>query len=416
MGRGKRSEMKRRLEKLTDCPGVFRILLWDETLQKWTAPEKGMGFRVFIAVKDDFGNRRRISKYFATLAQAKVFWLKTQKDPKGFDEPTLEKSNPEAGILFGEVVKVWREVWLPNKNPSTQARYVSYLQHFRMFWNLPVEKISPSDIDRWIVEIKRPEYLAKGHTTRCDYKHEFSVLRGILNFYASRYNRNYRLPFLKDHKPMLKVREKMKISKDLTVEEFQLFMSSLKQVCIEFDCEVVYYLAFMQYATYCRVQEAAALHYEDFDFGRNKITINKKMQWSRSKGYETKLVDGSKANGGKELPMGDLAARVFREWTMKSGVRSGMLFTIDGEMLTYRQIEYRYTQALGRAGLPFRATHLLRHASLTEFYDHTKDLLLTAKMAGQRDLKSTTKYTKVRDERVVQGQKGMDKKLSNLVI
>jgi site-specific recombinase XerD len=85
-------------------------------------------------------------------------------------------------------------------------------------------------------------------------------------------------------------------------------------------------------------------------------------------------------------------------------------------MLTYRQIEYRYTQALHRAGLPFRATHLLRHASLTEFYEHSKDLLLTARMAGQKDIRSTMKYTKVRDEKVVQMQKQMDEKLSDLVI
>ncbi|OFZ82855.1 MAG: hypothetical protein A2603_11690 [Bdellovibrionales bacterium RIFOXYD1_FULL_55_31] len=408
--------MKRRLEKLTDCPGVFRILLWNEELQKWEEPAKGMRFRAFRMEKRGNGVLRRMSKYFDTLAQAKVYYLRSQYQGKVHEEPKLERTSAEAGMLFGEVVKVWQEVWLPSKNVSTQIRYKSYLQHFRLFWNMPVEKISPSDIDRWIAEIRKPEYLARGHATRCDYKHEFSVLRGILNFYASRYNRNYRLPFLKDHKPMLKVKEKMKISKDLTVGEFQAFMDALKQVCIEFDCEVVYYLAFMQYATYCRVQEAAALHYEDFDFVRNRIAINKKIQWPRARGFETKLVDGSKANGGKVIPMGDLAARVFKEWILKSGVRSGLLFLIDGEILTYRQIEYRYTQALQRAGLPFRATHLLRHASLTEFYDHSKDLLLTAKMAGQRDIRSTMKYTKVRDEKVIQVQKQMDEKLSMLRI
>lgn len=365
--------------------------------------------------KDPEGRFRKVSKYFDSLAEAKVFYLRSQLRARIFEEPTLDRSRPGEGTLFGELVKTWREVWLPNKNVSTQTRYISYLQHFKLFWNLPVEKISPSDIDRWIAEIKKPEYLSRGHSTRCDYKHEFSVLRGILNFYASRYNRNYRLPFLKDHKSMLKVREKMKISKDLTVEEFQNFMQTLKQVCSEFDCEEIYYLAFMQYATYCRVQEAAALHHEDFDFARNRITINKKMQWARSRGYETQLVDGSKANGGKVIPMGELAARVFCEWELKSGVREGLLFRIDGEMLTYRQIEYRYSQALRRAGLPFSATHLLRHASLTEFYDTSKDLLLTAKMAGQKDIRSTMKYTKVRDEKVIQMQKQMDEKLVGLL-
>ncbi len=66
------------------------------------------------------------------------------------------------------------------------------------------------------------------------------------------------------------------------------------------------------------------------------------------------------------------------------------------------------------AELPYSATHILQHASLTEFYDFCKDLLQTAKVAGHRDLRATEKYAKVRDDRVVQTQKEMDKKLSSL--
>ena len=405
---------KRKLEKLTSCPGVFCIKVWSEELQQWVAPIGGIMYRAFRFERTPAGRRMKRSKYFSSISLAKAYALQSQSKVDAFIPPQVERKKSDEGLIFGELVKTWQEVWLPNKNVSTQIRYKSYLQHFTLFWNMQVEKIEPSDVDRWIMQIKKPEYLAKGHTTRCDYKHEFSVLRGILNFYSSRYNRNYRLPFLKDHKPMLKVREKMKISKDLSIDEFEKFLASVKQVSTEYDCEVVYYLAVMQYATYCRVQEAAALHYEDFDFVRNKITINKKVQWPRARGYATKLVDGSKANGGKEIPMSALAAKVFKEWALKSGVRSGPLFLSDGEILSYRQIEYRYTQALRRMGSPFTATHLLRHASLTEFYDTSKDLLLTARMAGQRDIRSTMKYTKVRDERVIQMQKQMDEKLANL--
>lgn len=406
---------KRKLEKITNYPGVARVFVWDADIQKWVDPERGAKFRSTKYVRDENGRLRKLSKYFDTFAQAKVF--RAQSEPKKEqvalpETPSIKKGDD---LTFGQLVKIWQSVWLPNKNISTQIRYRSYLKHFSLFWDMKVERIEPSDVDRWIAHIKRPEYLAAGHTTRCDYKHEFSVLRVILNFYSSRYNRNYRLPFLKDHKAMLKVREKMKISKDLTVEEFKRFIDALKQVCLEFDCEVVYYLAMMQYATYCRVQEVAALHYEDFDFVRNRLTVNKKLQWSRAKGIPDRIVDGTKTNGGKEIPIPELAAKVFKEWVMKSGVRSGLLFKIDGELITYRQIEYRYTQALQRIGSPFSATHLLRHASLTEFYATSKDLLLTARMAGQRDIRSTMKYTKVRNETVIQMQKLMDEKLSKLM-
>jgi len=103
------------------------------------------------------------------------------------------------------------------------------------------------------------------------YNHEFSILRIVLNYYASRFNRNYRLPFIADHREMLKVKEKHKLVKDLTVEEFKSFIVALKEICFkEKKWEAIYYVALMQYATYSRVQSAAALHFEDFDFNRKQ--------------------------------------------------------------------------------------------------------------------------------------------------
>jgi integrase len=179
--------------------------------------------------------------------------------------------------------------------------------------------------------------------------------------------------------------------------------------------EVVYYIALMQYAIYGRIQDAAALYYEDFDFERGKILVRRKVQWARVRGRETQIVKGSKANRGKEVPINDFAAKIFREWIMKSGVRSGLLFHDEGEIVTYRQIAHRYDQALVKAGLPFRGTHLIRHASLSEHYDTCKDILATAKVAGHSDLRATERYAKARDERVIETQRQMDHKLRHVI-
>jgi integrase len=74
----------------------------------------------------------------------------------------------------------------------------------------------------------------------------------------------------------------------------------------------------------------------------------------------------------------------------------------------------RYTKALKKLGLPFRATHILRHASLTEYYEVCKDLKATARVAGHDDLRSTDRYAKVRDEALANNQRQMDKRLSSL--
>ncbi len=253
-----------------------------------------------------------------------------------------------------------------------------------------------------------------GHGTRCDYSHEYSVLKTVLGFYATRFDRKYHLPFLPDHPKNLKVREKSPQTKDLTIEEFTRFKAVLKAICTEAGCEAIYFIAMMQYATYSRVQEAAALHAEDFDFNRRKLRVVHKVQWMRAKGKSSKIVDGSKTNGGKEIEMPEMAACLFREWALKSGVRSGPLFLNGGVPYEYRQIEYRYTQALKRAD-PFSATHILRHAALTEHYATCGDLKITAKVAGHDDIKSTDKYAKVRDERVAHVQREMDRKLSSIL-
>jgi integrase len=214
---------------------------------------------------------------------------------------------------------------------------------------------------------------------------------------------------------MLKIREAPSIRKDLSVDEFKNFIVKLSDILAGTQWEVVYYIALMQYAIYGRIQEAAALHYEDFDFERGKIYVRRKVQWARVKGEVDRIVNGAKANRGKEIPMNEFAKTVFREWVMKSGVRSGLLFRYDNQIVTYRQIAHRYDQALKAAGLPFKGTHLLRHASLSEHYDTCRDILATAKVAGHSDLRATERYAKARDERVAETQRQMDVKLKDVI-
>lgn len=395
--------------------GIYRIEIRDQASCPWREPKRGAKFQVI-----KYANGKRLKRHFHSFDEAKAF---RQQDSSIEGEPVQQAptTNSTGAMTFRELVEKWKEIWLPGKNLSTQIRYKSYLKHFDFLHLMQVERIDSCDVDRWINHVKTPVYLKAGHKTRCDYKHEFSVLRIILNFYVSRCNRSYRLPFIKDHREMLKVREKPnKPKKDLTVEQFQKFTICLRQICDEAGCLAIYFIALMQYAIYSRVQEVAALHFEDFDFARGKINVNKKVQWLRARGYEDQIVAGSKKNGGKEIPISELAERTFKEWISRSGVRNGLLFRQEDDdpsiPLTYRQIESRYTQALKMAGLPFTATHILRHASLTEYYDTCKDLLATAVVGGHDDVRSTMKYAKSRDERVSQIQKQMDAKLGGIEV
>jgi integrase len=167
----------------------------------------------------------------------------------------------------------------------------------------------------------------------------------------------------------------------------------------------------MQYALYARIQSAAALHDEDFDIANDRLEMKRKVQWLRKKGYPDRIVDGTKTDGGKVFsPIPQLAVTVFKEWKLRSGVRSGLLFQIDGKVISYRTIQHLYDRALKAAGLPFTATHLLRHAALVEAYNVCRDILAVQNRANHKDLRATQKYAKVRDEKLQKTQRQMDKR------
>ncbi len=403
---------KKRVKQIRSYPGVFRVMILDSANKKLEEPIRGKQFCVRWVEQ----LKRRV-KYFDSFEEAKTFSLKTKLNSVESTWIPSVKSDSEStkSMKFLELMQQWTKNQLPHKDVSTQIRYRSYLQHFNFFNEMDVEAINPTTIDQWITEIKHPEYLARSLPTRCSYDHEFSVLRGILNYYSSRINRSYRLPFLPDHKKMLKVKNKIKVTKDLTPEEFKRFVTALRESCVDTKWEPIYYMALMQYAIYLRIQEAAALHVEDFDFQRNIVTIKRKVQWLRAKGMTCRLVDGTKSGCIKELCIPQMAASACKEWMLKSGIRLGPLFLMDGELITYRQIQKKYDDALKTAQLPFTGTHVLRHASLTEAHQTCGDILQVQKLGGQKDIRSTMRYAKVRNTTLIQTQKEVDKRLVSVL-
>jgi integrase len=214
---------------------------------------------------------------------------------------------------------------------------------------------------------------------------------------------------------MLKVKEKSSKPKDLTLTQFSVFIDALRNRVMGTPYEAIYYLAKLQYGIYGRTQEAAALTVEDFDIVKMRVTIQRKVIWPRAKNQKSFIKEGLKASRSKTLPLSEFAHSVLKEWTLRSGVRTGYLFAKDGVPLEYRQIEYRYTQALKDAGLPFKATYLLRHASLSEHYKTGKDIVATKTAAGHTALSSTQRYVKTRDEDMRLIQTNLDKRMNESV-
>lgn len=384
--------MERKLESLKRNPGISRLLIRDSS-GAWVSPKRGKQFRATRQVTGPSGRPMRESKYFFNLSDALAYRRgDDQKDSRGTHQPTHS-----AVLTFEELVEQWTQQKLVHLEASTRARYISQLKHLVHFGKMPVGSIRPSDIDHWLAKIKSPSYLENCNATRCEYRHEFTVLRGLLSFYRERFDDQYALPFRRDHTKMLTVRVQAKKVKDLSQEEFQRFLVALREVCLESGDADIPLLARMQYMTATRIQEAAALKVEDFDLENKRLYVQRRIQWVRRRGVAPIVRDGAKAGLGKTLIISRSLAEAFNEAKLALGVRAGFLFFRDGQPLSYRQIEYRYNQAFKRAGLDFTGTHIIRHAALSEVQEHTKDLRVTMAIAGHTDVKSTIRYAKARD-------------------
>lgn len=404
--------MKRRTIRVPKFSGIYRIEVLDEKTNRWKEPSRGSKFQAVISYKESDGARKQKKCSFNSFTEAKEF----RNNHSSVQSLILEQSQPAPeSMKFHELVARWQKGHLPNLERSTQSRYRSYLKHFSFFRDMEIENIGPDQIDQWLCAVKSKEYLQNSNPTRCDYSHEFSVLKGLLKYYRERVNRSYTLPFLEAHKKALRVRDKLKIKKDMSLIEVSAFLKQLKQDLEGSDWQAIYYLAILQYAIYGRTQEAAALHVEDFDLNENTVVVNKRVVWTRAAGERPFIQNGLKAGASKIIPLSQLAKSAFKSWKLLSGVRSGPLFLIKGQLPSYRQIEKRYNNAFERAGLQKRGTYILRHASLTEVYESSKDILATREMAGHTDLKSTQRYTKVRAEALRGVQNKMDEKIDQLI-
>ncbi len=392
-----KNQPTRKTEKMPGFPGIYRIFNFDPDKKKWIEPERGKKFGVQFAYTQN-GKRIVNRQLFETFHEAKAFWVKTRSgeiENHLFDTHSAETSE---GMKFSELLDEFKRYEVPTKATSTQIKYHSFMLHFSPLLHLTVERIRPTDIDKLIATWRSPEYLKRGKPNRCNYDHEFTLLRSVFKFYVDRYNRNYQLPFIHSHTRAIVIREKPFVKKDMTLDEYELFLEKLGQICLNTKAEKFYYLAQVQYGIYGRIQEAAALNFEDFDFKKGRVRIDKKVVWLRRKGMKAYIERGSKTNSGREIVMTTQLEQVCREWMLRSGRREGSMFNYDDEVISFRSIQHYYNRAFKDAGLKVRGTHVMRHASLSEAYEASHDILAVQALAGHRDLKTTSRYAKTRDK------------------
>ena len=148
-----------------------------------------------------------------------------------------------------------------------------------------------------------------------------------------------------------------------------------------------------------RIGEAAGLAISDITLGPNPINntvmIRRSVKWDRVKGakpYIDNNFKNSAAVGIKSRVLHPEVTNYLKK--LLPCIQGEQLFTIDGELLTYRQIQYKYNEALKSANLSFTSTHILRCGSATESYNKHGNTALTQMELGVTSMETAQVYAK----------------------
>lgn len=380
-------------------PGIYRITLKDKAGKAYEPERKFETYRTVIV----HGKRAKLWECFASF-----------QDAKDFKETRVETIEV-GGMNLRAVWTHFQTHGMGEMEVSTRNKLRSQVRHLEPVMDAPLLKAwTPFTVDMLISEWRKPEYLLDQKGTRASYGNELALLKQLLGYYRTRFDFSFGQPVLPEHRKKSTVRKiAAKPEKDLSTREYGLFLAALEAITAGTEYEAIRVMAEVQYGLYARIQEIAALHYEDFDPKTGLVSLTKKIVWPRFKGQEAFLQIGLKASDQKRIKS-PFIARLLQEWAMKNQIRSGPLFYFEGKPMPYRALQFRYDNAFKRAGMAHRGTHILRHAALTEHYETSGDIYETMHAAGHADVSTTQIYVKHRQKKIEATQLAMDSKLERV--
>ena len=272
---------------------------------------------------------------------------------------------------LGQVWELYKEQFLKSVEPQTWDDRMKFAKDFFPdLLNVKMVELTPEVIDAFMQK-KAKEAKIINNPRRFNFDNDLKCLKAILNWYKENYDGMFVLPILKRHYIQGIIKKKpLGKKKKMSLEQVILFLNS-------FDSQFWKDFAEFQFYMTGRVAETAGIQVpiakralKDGELEVSDVSI-----WGEDKKF-TRLKEYPK-NGEDRLVhlnnrMVDILQRriadrpevPFEYYRESSGKRLNFVFHLDGEPVTYRQIQYNYNKALEKAGLypEFTSTRILRSA------------------------------------------------------
>ena len=293
------------------------------------------------------------------------------------------------GDPLATIIDEWKEYHFKNINLNTQSGYTAPMKDIKeYFGNKYLDEIKPLDIEQFLFSLYDERKYAKQTLNLrlivLNQVYEYAQLKG--------YCQNN--PCAPVRVPRNAVKKKRELPKTEAIKKVK------ENVNDEFGL-----LPFFLLYTGCRVGEALALQYEDIDFKKNLIHINKTVVFDN--GIPTIQHHTKTDAGNRSVPLLKPLRSVLKG-------KGGYLFSNNGKPLKKGEFYYLWRQYKKRVGVEI-TPHQLRHAYATILYDAGLPVKDSQLLLGHNSAEVTQNiYTHISEERQKKTYKRLNKYLSKV--
>jgi integrase len=332
-------------------------------------------------------------KVCLTLRQAKAW--KHQ-----FNGKKQEKTNEVRTSKLKEVWETMQSSHFPTLQPTTIAIWHRRYGPWKTIENLPMEKIIPSTVTKWVNELAeyyRSEYYqssGRGRAGRCNLNNELNLFVTIFNWYkeSEEFEHEAQLltcPIKKKHRTLGFIKPVPDKIKQISLEDALTFFEYLQPLYRS--------LAMMQYFTAGRVGEVAGIQWKNVDLKNQRLIIKETCVWDMSNKTFMMLKPFPKNKEPRICYIPEDMKKIFLERKAFKKPGCDYVFHVEGKPLNYCTIQLQYREAQRKGKLPYSGTHILRHG-MAKLARKVGGLDAVIAMTGHKDLKLADHYSKCNED------------------
>ena len=269
--------------------------------------------------------------------------------------------------------QVW-ELYQKHHFPALEQQTRETIKKFSRYFfaelmSFKMQEINPELLDSFMTK-KVKEAKKLNNPRRQSFKNDLKSFKTLLNWYRENYDGMFVVPVLKRHFIIGIIKNVPKRNTEkMNLEQVHRFLDA-------FDSPFWQDFAELQFFMAGRAQEVGGLQWESIDFERRLIRVTDVSVWNLRNKKFGRLKENPK-NGEQRIVClnGNMLNILKRRWEQRSnipckffrestGQRLSFVFEVEGQPVSYRNIQYYFNQALKKARLfpRFRSTHILRKA------------------------------------------------------